>query len=233
MNFASYSTPPPGASFSLASLGTITFAQAASLVRDKALPHILPKDSLRRWVFEATVPIAVAEVTLSAGEAIPCAEDMHQITDLMESAYNNLGARLDSHNGRPPHHPLIIFYRVSSTDVWSVIPAFPENSAPIPRARPPQLRKSKDPLLISTGANPSKKSKPKAASVLKLKPTPIEQSGSSEREHSLLSYIIQYTQDFTIGPLDYCGIACRIKGRGSCTAMVTRGCPSFTIDNLN
>ncbi|KAJ7022894.1 hypothetical protein C8F04DRAFT_1272088 [Mycena alexandri] len=37
---------------------------------------------------------------------------------------------------------------------------------------------------------------------------------SGTRAKALLSYIIQHTQDFTVGPLDYCGIARLIKGRG-------------------
>ncbi|KAJ7855340.1 hypothetical protein B0H13DRAFT_1903169 [Mycena leptocephala] len=34
------------------------------------------------------------------------------------------------------------------------------------------------------------------------------------RDRALLTYIINFTQNFTVGPLDYCGIARRIKGRG-------------------
>ncbi|KAF7354194.1 hypothetical protein MVEN_01107100 [Mycena venus] len=93
MSFTSYSTPHPSTPFSTASLGTITIAQASSLVRGNSLPHILPKNSIRAWVFDQHVPDTVPEITLTAGEEIPCAEDMHPITELMEFAYNDLGAR--------------------------------------------------------------------------------------------------------------------------------------------
>ncbi|KAJ7901422.1 hypothetical protein B0H13DRAFT_2336088 [Mycena leptocephala] len=42
----------------------------------------------------------------------------------------------------------------------------------------------------------------------------MQQCDPSTCDHALLTYIINFTQNLTIGPLDYCGIACRIKGRG-------------------
>ncbi|KAJ7877256.1 hypothetical protein B0H14DRAFT_3130249 [Mycena olivaceomarginata] len=72
--------------------------------------------------------------------------------------------------------------------------------APIQCARPPK------------SVNPTtKRGKPKGLT----KPTPVDLCDPSTRAHALLSYIIKYTQDFTVGPLDYCGITRRIKGRGT------------------
>ncbi|KAJ7928704.1 hypothetical protein B0H13DRAFT_2311328 [Mycena leptocephala] len=119
------------------------------------------------------------------------------------------------HNNKCERHPLTILYRVSSTDVWSVIPAFPDNSAPIPRARPPKPSKKVPAIVPAKSGRKRKASRPpkgKPVPVLISKPTPIQKCSPSIRERALLSYIIQYTQDFTVGPLDYCGIARRIKG---------------------
>ncbi|KAJ6572487.1 hypothetical protein DFH09DRAFT_1277419 [Mycena vulgaris] len=135
------------------------------------------------------------------------------------------------HNNKRERHPLTILYRASSTDIWSVIPAFPDNSAPIPRARPPKPRK-KVPVIVVPAKGVRKRKalgtrqpKLKPVSVLIPKPTPIQQCSPSIRERALLSYIIQYTQDFTVGPLDYCGIARRIKGRGDDVIMYCKGDP--------
>jgi hypothetical protein len=43
----------------------------------------------------------------------------------------------------------------------------------------------------------------------------MQECASAIRDKVLLSYIIQYTQEYTVGPLDYCGIARLVKGRGS------------------
>jgi hypothetical protein len=56
--------------------------------------------------------------------------------------------------------------------------------------------------------------KPNPVSSLVPKPTPMQQCDPSTCDHTLLTYIINFTQNLTIGPLDYCGIACRIKGLG-------------------
>ncbi|KAJ7468853.1 hypothetical protein B0H11DRAFT_2045141 [Mycena galericulata] len=130
-------------------------------------------------------------------------------------------------------HPHTILYRASSTDIWAVIPAYPSNSAPIPRPRPPKTS------LLPAFPKPSKKSKsrrtagpsrarpkPKAATAApRLLPTPMVQCDPSTRERALLSYIIKHTQDYTVGPLDYCGIARRIKGRGKDVILFCKGDP--------
>lgn len=48
----------------------------------------------------------------------------------------------------------------------------------------------------------------------KAKTIKIEQILEPERSKSLLSYIIKYTKNYTVGPLDYCGVARRVEGRG-------------------
>ncbi|KAK7036928.1 hypothetical protein R3P38DRAFT_3480764 [Favolaschia claudopus] len=146
-------------------------------------------------------------------------------------------------------HPHTRLYRLAKADIWSVIPAFPDNSAPIPRRRPPlnprepkpEVESSSPPPIPVKPPPPAKRGKgkpraprqtkskpkpkpkpqpkrsppkPKPLPPLIPKPTPIELSTSFVRDRTLLSYIIKYTQDYTVGPLDYCGIARRIKGRG-------------------
>ncbi|KAJ7859984.1 hypothetical protein B0H14DRAFT_2350869 [Mycena olivaceomarginata] len=106
MSFASYSTAHPSTRFSVADLGALTISQAFSLVRGNSLPHILPKNSIKAWVFDKHVPDTVADITLVAGEGIPCAEDMYPIAESMESAYND-GARsvvLELPNGLVQYH---------------------------------------------------------------------------------------------------------------------------------
>ncbi|KAF7356153.1 MULE domain-containing protein [Mycena venus] len=113
-------------------------------------------------------------------------------------------------------HPLTILYRAANTDIWSVIPVFPDNSAPIPRARPPQVPKSEQigDLVAPATWKSGKPPKPKTVAPLVPKTTPMQQCNPSTRDRALLAYIIKFTQNFTVGPLDYCGIARRIKGRG-------------------
>lgn len=71
---------------------------------------------------------------------------------------------------------------------------------------------------IEEAVAPGKKGKvqnpPKPVPSLVPKPTPMQQCNPSARHRALLTYIINFTQNFTVGPLDYCGIARRIKGRG-------------------
>jgi hypothetical protein len=104
--------------------------------------------------------------------------------------------------------------RAANTDIWSVIPEFSDNSAPIPQARPPQTPKMEQ---IEKAVAPGKKGKvqkpprPEPVHLLFRNP-PL--CNTSARDRALLTYIINFTQNFTVGPLDYCGIARRIKGRG-------------------
>lgn len=123
-------------------------------------------------------------------------------------------------------HPRTLLYRASATDIWSVIPAYPSNSAPIPRATPPKLpaashppeRKSRATSTAKKGKNPGKRRAPpapKPKAPPRPSPTPMHECDTGTREKALLSYIIQHTLDYTVGPLDYCGIARLIKGRGA------------------
>ncbi|KAK6992325.1 hypothetical protein R3P38DRAFT_2802806 [Favolaschia claudopus] len=116
-------------------------------------------------------------------------------------------------------HPHTRLYRLAKADIWSVIPAFPDNSAPIPRQRgkgkprAPRQTKSK-PKPKQTKPQPKRSPpKPKPLPPLIPKPTPIELSTSFASERALLSYIIKYTQDYTVGPLDYCGTVSPIESR--------------------
>ncbi|KAK7034181.1 hypothetical protein R3P38DRAFT_3263915 [Favolaschia claudopus] len=90
--------------------------------------------------------------------------------------------------------------------------------------KPPPVKRGK-PGKQKRQSRPRAPPKPKAAPVLIPKPTPIHLCDSSVRERTLLTYIIKYTQDFTVGPLDYCGIARRIKGRGGDLIMYCKGDP--------
>ncbi|KAJ7156231.1 hypothetical protein C8R46DRAFT_1294815 [Mycena filopes] len=113
----------------------------------------------------------------------------------------------DDIKARRASHPRTLLYRASSSDIWSVIPAYPPNSAPIPRSKP--------------GCSNSKKSPSTPTS----SPTPMLESDSGTRAKALLNYIIQFTQDYTIGPLDYCGIARLIRGAGPDVIMYCKGDP--------
>lgn len=138
-------------------------------------------------------------------------------TWLKPGAYNYL-FNASSKASRAAHLRTFL-YRASKTNIWSVIPAYPDNSAPIPRAKPlkppagPKKSTSTKPR-----CHPARASKPQPPKPKPLppppSPTPMQECDSSTRERALLSNIIKYTQDYTVGPLDYCGIARRIKGRG-------------------
>jgi hypothetical protein len=76
----------------------------------------------------------------------------------------------------------------ANTDIWSVTPAFSDNSAPIPRARPPQTPKMEQ---IEEAVAPGKKRKaqkhpkPKPVPSLVPKPTPMQQCNPSARDRAL------------------------------------------------
>ncbi|KAF8164629.1 hypothetical protein K438DRAFT_1617247, partial [Mycena galopus ATCC 62051] len=56
------------------------------------LPHILEKNSLGGFVFTPDAPTLIAEIAVTAGEAVPCLDDLLCITQGLEEAYNH-GAR--------------------------------------------------------------------------------------------------------------------------------------------
>ncbi|KAJ7099989.1 hypothetical protein B0H15DRAFT_927592 [Mycena belliarum] len=126
------------------------------------------------------------------------------------SAYSYL-FHLDSKASRA-HHPRTHLYRASNADIWSVIPAYPNNSAPIFRPRPSR-------------SSTSTKSKSKLSLASAPEVTPMLEGDAETREKALLTYKIRYTQEFTVGPLDYCGIARRIKGRGQDIIFYCKGDP--------
>ncbi|KAJ7032300.1 hypothetical protein C8F04DRAFT_1359135 [Mycena alexandri] len=61
-------------------------------------------------------------------------------------------------------HPTTLLYRASATNIWSVIPAYPPNSAPILRPKPPQLPKAL--------ADPSKAKRNSTSSRSRVPPRP-------------------------------------------------------------
>lgn len=48
----------------------------------------------------------------------------------------------------------------------------------------------------------------------KILSTPFAIQSPDARAQALLSYVISHTKKYTVGPLDYCGVARRVKGRG-------------------
>lgn len=92
MDFTTYVTPHPHTRFSAESFAAITVAEAHNIVQNNRLPAILPKDSIKRWVFDRTVPTAIPEILVTAGEAIPCVQDILPITQEMAEAFKQ-GAR--------------------------------------------------------------------------------------------------------------------------------------------
>ncbi|KAK7057079.1 hypothetical protein R3P38DRAFT_3544272 [Favolaschia claudopus] len=134
-------------------------------------------------------------------------------------------------------HPHTQLYRLAKADIWSVIPAFPDNSAPIPRRRPllnprepkPEVESSSPPPIPAKPPPPAKRGKPRAPRQTKSKPKPKPKQTKPQPKRSPpkpkplaplipkptpIEHFDFYTQEYTVGPLDYCGMARRIKGRG-------------------
>ncbi|KAJ7444729.1 hypothetical protein FB451DRAFT_1413115 [Mycena latifolia] len=93
MAFPAYTNPCPQSQFSVKYFAGITIAGAVDLIQGNHLPHILPRDSIQKWVFDRTEPTVSGEITLAANETIPCGEDMYPITQAAEYAFYHEGAR--------------------------------------------------------------------------------------------------------------------------------------------
>ncbi|KAJ7916705.1 hypothetical protein B0H13DRAFT_2447578 [Mycena leptocephala] len=91
MSFTVYSTPDPQTQFSTESFRNLTVAEADE--SHKKLPYILPKNSVAKWVFDREVPTTISEIIVATGEAVPCLQDMLQITQTMDFAFSHHGAR--------------------------------------------------------------------------------------------------------------------------------------------
>ncbi|KAJ7620039.1 hypothetical protein B0H17DRAFT_905135, partial [Mycena rosella] len=91
-DYTAYVTPHPHTRFSAESFAAITVAEAHDIVQNNRLPAILPKDSVKKWVFDRAVPTAIPEILVTAGEAIPCVQDILPITQEMDEAFKQ-GAR--------------------------------------------------------------------------------------------------------------------------------------------
>ncbi|KAF8076957.1 hypothetical protein FPV67DRAFT_440258 [Lyophyllum atratum] len=93
-----------------------------------------------------------------------------------------------------------ILYRVNNANVWSVIPIY-ENSIPDTPQYPEYI-----PVIATTTKKKSVPTKPLQVKFI------LE--SQEERKKLLISYVTQHTKNYTIGPLDYCGIARRVKTSG-------------------
>ncbi|GLB43862.1 hypothetical protein LshimejAT787_1500460 [Lyophyllum shimeji] len=91
-----------------------------------------------------------------------------------------------------------ILYRVNNANVWSVIPIY-ENSIPDTLQYPEYI-----PVTAT-----KKKTAPTKPLLVK-----ITVESGEERKKLLISFVTQHTKNYTIGPLDYCGIARRVKTSG-------------------
>ncbi|KAK7035144.1 hypothetical protein R3P38DRAFT_3493949 [Favolaschia claudopus] len=76
MSYAEYSTLHHQTRFSAEFFNTITLADVEGLFQNDVLPHVLPRDSVTKWNLDRTVPSAIAEIVVAAGEEIPCYHDL-------------------------------------------------------------------------------------------------------------------------------------------------------------
>ncbi|KAJ7189968.1 hypothetical protein GGX14DRAFT_408419 [Mycena pura] len=88
MSFAAYSTPNQNTCYSVEYFSALTIAETPTI----NLPPILDKNSVGGFVFAPFEPTAIDEILVTAGEAVPCLEDLLPITQEFEEAYNK-GAR--------------------------------------------------------------------------------------------------------------------------------------------
>lgn len=93
MAFTAYTTPHALTRFSAQFFARTTVAAASELVRNDELPHILPKNSVQKWIFDGMIPVAISEIIVGAEEQIPCLDDLLPITQNIEAAFHQEGAR--------------------------------------------------------------------------------------------------------------------------------------------
>ncbi|KAJ7645697.1 hypothetical protein B0H17DRAFT_1148395 [Mycena rosella] len=93
MSFSAYSAPHPQTRFSAEFFQHITLADASHLVTNNFLPSILPKDTVKKWLFTPAIPTTISELIVASDEEIPCLDDMLPITQAVEKAYVAEGAR--------------------------------------------------------------------------------------------------------------------------------------------
>ena len=93
MVFSKYTTPQPGVQFSAEYFAQLTVSAADYLVKNERLPVVLAKMSIEKWLFDKSIPMAIEDTLLAEGELIPCLDDLLQMTNNMELAYNENGAR--------------------------------------------------------------------------------------------------------------------------------------------
>ncbi|KAK6974200.1 SF3b1 domain-containing protein, partial [Favolaschia claudopus] len=68
-------------------------ADVEGLFQNDVLPHwhVLLWDSVTKWNLDRTVPSAIAEIVVAAGEEIPCYHDLRPIFETLEKAFYNEG----------------------------------------------------------------------------------------------------------------------------------------------
>ncbi|KAJ7603176.1 hypothetical protein B0H17DRAFT_968784, partial [Mycena rosella] len=93
MSFSAYSAPHPQTRFSAEFFQHITLADGSHLVTNNFLPSILPKDTVKKWLFTPAIPTTISEIIVASDEEIPCLDDMLPITQAVEKAYVAEGAR--------------------------------------------------------------------------------------------------------------------------------------------
>ncbi|KAJ7667377.1 hypothetical protein B0H17DRAFT_1142782 [Mycena rosella] len=93
MSFSAYSAPHPQTRFSAEFFQHITLADASHLVTNNFLPSILPKDTVKKWLFTPAIPTTISEIIVASDEEIPCLDDRLPITQAVEKAYVAEGAR--------------------------------------------------------------------------------------------------------------------------------------------
>jgi hypothetical protein len=92
MLFPKYTTPQPGVQFSAEYFAQLTVFAVDYLVENECLPVVLAKMSIEKWLFDKSIPTAVENTFLAEGELVPCLDDLLQVTNNMEIAYNVHGA---------------------------------------------------------------------------------------------------------------------------------------------
>ncbi|KAG6848988.1 hypothetical protein H0H93_012193 [Arthromyces matolae] len=105
---------------------------------------------------------------------------------------------------RPTHA-----YRIQDTNIWSIIPLYSSLTTP------------DSPVYVSVPGY--KRGTPKPIT------TKIEVYGAKDQSNLTLSHVIQYTEQYTVGPLDYCGVARRIKTAGIDVIMYCKRDPQLSL----
>ncbi|KAJ6504438.1 hypothetical protein DFH09DRAFT_1335321 [Mycena vulgaris] len=91
MSFSEYTNTQHSTRYSAEYFAELTIADADEIIQKNRLPPILPRNSIKKWVFDCAMPTAVSEIIVTAGEAVPCLEDIFPITKVAELVFNEQG----------------------------------------------------------------------------------------------------------------------------------------------